>query len=680
MERNLDQIGASTRNAINNLNPSGLKNYLDLYSNLLQYATRFNQEVIEDYGTTPPPISDLVDHIFREFYQIMEAAGRTGSSDLINTVRAEIFRLSLAYHRQGVNYLFDKSIGLYSSYYRILFSSSATNDELVDGLLSSMNNILTMLTAGLGRAKTVQEVEQVNSDLESFYGTLEDILRISIEEGDAQTFHKVWNLGDDEFVMVRPKSRIYELRRQIDQAEEGEVERLESELETKERQQEVVQHLRTEFKETRFVAAAWAYREVRKGGLQEEVFKEMFSTSIKEYSFERLAEVYLQMLTNSRLDFFKWESEDADVFKGVQTSLPSTQTWLKDFFCAMGLLLLDPAEYDLDDLDERDNPLADVEIDRRSYPDLKETIQSVSEDDLEKFGVSQRTLDQVDKKKEAFLKFHEQMEDLLERREEDSIIESNLDPERISEFADGYISGFKEEFTLRQVLEDLGWLEIQQYDGEVEGFGYNTYYPKTAFMSDPPVELVQDIDRRAQNHISSILERWLSQAEDYLSKIEVESHDLLLEEVVETCSQFGRNESAPQALVVSGFRATNSITQSEYFVDDFTAYEAAIGGFHYSDSDPIPVYRTSTRKFDVLILTGEGQPVEVHEFQRDDQPVYLNIEEVTRDLLQEHNPDGFDEMDEEEIREKLQSVWLQILYYSKFDAVDRFGAQLTIQR
>lgn len=72
--------------------------------------------------------------------------------------------------------------------------------------------------------------------------------------------------------------------------------------------------------------------------------------------------------------------------------------------------------------------------------------------------------------------------------------------------------------------------------------------------------------------------------------------------------------------------------------------------------------------------------MEVHEFQRDDQPVYLNIEEVTRDLLQEHNPDGFDEMDEEEIREKLQSVWLQILYYSKFDAVDRFGAQLTVQR
>ena len=70
-----------------------------------------------------------------------------------------------------------------------------------------------------GCANSVEEVDQVSSDIESFYGTPEDLLRISIEENDAQTFHKVWNLGDDDFVRVRPESEIYDLRRRVNKLE-----------------------------------------------------------------------------------------------------------------------------------------------------------------------------------------------------------------------------------------------------------------------------------------------------------------------------------------------------------------------------------------------------------------------------------------------------------------------------
>lgn len=130
------------------------------------------------------------------------------------------------------------------------------------------------------------------------------------------------------------------------------------------------------------------------------------------------------------------------------------------------------------------------------------------------------------------------MEAILERREEDFIIESELDFEKVPDFTDSYVSGFEEQFMFRQILKDLGWLEVQQYDGETEGFGYNVRYPKTAFISTS--RIVHDIDRRTQNHANSILDRWLTQAEGSLSEIEVQSHDLLLDEVIEFCTQLDR--------------------------------------------------------------------------------------------------------------------------------------------
>jgi hypothetical protein len=56
----------------------------------------------------------------------------------------------------------------------------------------------------------------------------------------------------------------------------------------------------------------------------------------------------------------------------------------------------------------------------------------------------------------------------------------------------------------------------------------------------------------------------------------------------------------------------------------------------------------------------------------------VDIENVTRDLLRDHNLEAFEQMNEEEIRERLQSAWLQVLHYSKFNSNDYFGSQLTV--
>lgn len=712
LERNLDQIGASTRNAIGNLNPSGLENYLELYTDLLQYATTLNRELIEDYGGTPAPISDLVDHIYRKFYQIMEAAGETGSSDLINTVRAEIFRLSLAYHRQEENYLFEKSISLYASYYRILFSKQSVDYSLVSGLLSSMDSILTMLTAALGRTNTVEEVERVSSDIDSIYGTLEDILRLSVKKGDSQTFNNVWNLGDDDFVMVRPEAEIYELRRRIDELERAEnwenlenrleflereqnlmkefqfrykerqeqpeLDRLESRLEMLEMRREKVKGFQSKFEETQFVAAAWAYREVQTGNLPESVFQEIFSESINRYSFDKLADEYFQILTDPQLNLLRWESEDSDVFKGVRVSQSAVSTWLQEFSCAMGLLFLDAEGYDLDDLEEGDNPMADLDIERVSYPNLGETIESISKEELSKTGVANSELEDLEDKREILLAFHDQMQKILERREEDYIIESDLDSEKVSNFKESYVSGFEDRFNLREVLDDIGWLKTHEYDRETEGSGLNIYSPKGAFISDPPEGFVHSVDRRVQNHVNSIIERWIEQTPDYLPQIKVQSHELLPEEIEEACSILDEKEKRPKAIIISGLRASNSLRRSDYFVERFSENKGVLGGFSYDDGEPVPIYRGSTRSFEGLVLAGDEQSLEVSEYQRDGDTVFVNIEKVTRALLKEEDPQEFEEMTDEEIRDCLQSVRIQTRYYSEIEASAEFGVLLTV--
>lgn len=680
VDRNLGRLGANTRNAVNNLNPTQLEKYLGYYIELLGYLAALNQSVTTNQDSTPAPVSDLVNHIYREFYPILEAAAQTGSSDLIGTVRGEIYRLSMAYHQQNETGLFEKSINLYASYYRVLSASSVVDSEQIHNLLSSLNNILTVLTGALGRIRTVEEGDSIASDIESFYEVLERIFQIAIEDGDDQTFNNIWDLGADEFVMVRSDGSIHRLKQKLEGIDDDEEqEQLKQELAVEKRQQEAVESFQNGFEETRFIAAAWAYREVRAGNLEQRVFQEMFSESIKGYSFATLAEVYLRICDSPRMDLFRWETEDADIFKGVRMSMPAVQTWVMEFFCAMGILLLDADQYEIDDLAESDNPMANIAIERQSYPDLTKTINSVTEDDLAKTGIAETELDDIKETKVVFVALHQQMEALLERREEDRVIDADVDPEKVSDFENTYISEFVDQFVLRTVFDDLGWLTVQQYDENLDivPSGFRTFYPKEGFLPDLPVDVIHSLDRRARNHVDPLLQTWLDNEQDHLLREQIDAYDELPEELVQVCMDLENNGRTPQAILVSGFRATNILTDSDCFDGNYQPVEDAFGGFSFNENR-IPVYEDPVGEFDALVLAGSNRPAELIEYQRANTPVFVDIKKVTRRFLEEQDPDGFPELTDEEIREKLQQVWVEIYYYAQFEASEDFGTILTI--
>ena len=174
--------------------------------------------------------------------------------------------------------------------------------------------------------------------------------------------------------------------------------------------------------------------------------------------FAGLAEVYLRLCSQPRLDLFRWESEDADVFKGVRMSQPAAHTWLQEFFCAMGLLLLDHDEYTGEDMREPDNPLATIGIGRQSYPDLTDTIKAVTAEELARTGVADTELKDLEEKKAVFLALHQQMEEILERQEEDEVIDAPLDPDKVADFEERYVFTFTDQFVFRHLLDEATFL------------------------------------------------------------------------------------------------------------------------------------------------------------------------------------------------------------------------------
>lgn len=675
IERNMAQIRESARTAIEELRQAGLEYYLKLYTGLLEYTTELNREVVEKYSGTPQPLSRLINRVYRRFYPILEGVGRTGDSELINTVRAEIFRISMIFHQQGETELFDKSVSLYSLLYQALVSSGEDNQNMVHNLLSNFQNLQTLLVASFRDARSREEAEQVVENIESYYETLEDFLRIALEHSDAQTFNNAWNLGVDAFILVDSEMEIYDLEWELENAEsEGEAEKIEEELEYKRYEQETVERFTSEFEVSRYTAAAWAHQMLKQGELPAETFRKIFSESIKNRysSFGALNESYFRFFEQMQLDFFRWESDDADIFKGAQVSQPAVHGWLKEFYCIMALILLDPDDFDVDDIDESENPLANLEIDRVTYPGFEESIEQVSEEELEDVPVPDRVVEELDERKELFLALDEQMQEVLERKEEDFVIESDLDSEMVSNYRDNYAEKFEEQFVLRKVFADLGWLDIEPYDEEDDPrqLVFNLRLPKGAFIEEPPTEYMLSVDREAREHINGVLEYWLDEG---VSEVEVEGHEQLLDAVEKVYEE----EGDVKAVLFSSTKARQTITRSDRFDLDFGDSNNIFGGFEI-DSEMVPVYTDPSRVFSLLVLTEPEMKPQINEYRKDGRIVDVKLKEITRELLREERGENFEEMSEEEIREQLQGIWIQGYYYWLMDSGDGFGTIISV--
>jgi hypothetical protein len=650
IDRNLDYINDSCKQAIDNLNSSGLRRHMEFYTDILQYVTR--SPIVSSSTST-----GLIDRIHREFYHIFDAAANTGNAELINTLRAQTSHICLRYHLRGDKALFDKFLGLYTNYYKVLTSQPGSNtDDLVHGFLVSIKNLQTRLIAELGRAETEDEVNEVAANIQSWYEVLEDVFRHSIELGDAKTFNTVWSLGKDEFILADPRRSsptIYELQRQVEKADDDEErDQLETRLDAYKEKERVIDLFQEEFEHIQFTAAARAFLACKHGELPEEDFADMFDESIVNSlaSISKLSEIYFRLRQNPQIvSLLKWESEDLDVFKGVQTSLPATQTWLKEFYFVVSLLLLDPDDFPDNDIAPDDNPLTELDVTKQAYPGFQETLDGLDEDVFKRLPVPDEQLDQFEKRKELLRSLYTQMQDVLERREEDRIIEADIDPKKVENYKDSYVSQFVDSFTLRQALIDLNWWTQDELDDPdaIPPPDFRRWYPKHPFIEAQRVDSVQYLDGDIASHVTAIIERILDECNSYLAAETVSSQGAVPARVAELST--AKN---PVALITGRYRPRCAIRDSDAFDSDYVESDHCIGGFQYTDDQPtVPVYSEPEMKPDVLLLTKPTIQPEFTERVESDAPVDIKITAAKRELIREVKGDEeYDALSDDDTR------------------------------
>jgi hypothetical protein len=221
---------------------------------------------------------------------------------------------------------------------------------------------------------------------------------------------------------------------------------------------------------------------------------------------------------------------------------------------------------------------------------------------------------------------------------------------------------------------------LEQYSGEDDSkvIDYKTFYPKNGFIPNPPAEFIHRLDQQVSNIIDYLTNGWFLEEQEQLEEVTVNEYEALPEEVSEVCSGFEGQDKPVRGIVVGDFRAGRVLRDSNYFVDSYPQRGDIVGEFSF-DEGRVPIYRESIGDFGLLVLAGDDQLVEFTEYQRESESLFVEIGKVTRSLLQELDEDQYEEMSEEEIRDKLMDVYLKVFYYAEVNASDVFGAIVKIE-
>lgn len=225
---------------------------------------------------------------------------------------------------------------------------------------------------------------------------------------------------------------------------------------------------------------------------------------------------------------------------------------------------------------------------------------------------------------------------------------------------------------------DLDWWIQDELDDPdaIPPSGYRRWYPKHPFIEDQREDYVQHLDADIASHVTAIIERILDECDPYLAAETVSSHDAVPDQVAELCPA-----RDPVALIVGRYRPRRAIRDSDAFDPDYTEFDHCIGGFQYADNQPtVPVYSEPEMEPDVLLLTEPKTKPKFTERSESDASVDIEITAADRKLIREVTGDQeYEALSDEEIRDLLQCVWMQIEHRLIVDVSEDFGIRLTVE-
>ncbi|MFC5972646.1 hypothetical protein ACFPYI_15015 [Halomarina salina] len=705
VEKNMSHISEETRRAITESNPVEVEANLERYSLLLESALELEQGSFVNSDEASKIVDGHVDSILREIYRIIEAVAESGVTEIVTAVRAEIFRFALKFHRRREPSRFQRTVGLYNSFYRNLSANPNVDSEALRSLLYSVDNLSTSIFASLKDADTPKDAESVGKNIADFYEVVDDMLRSALQLGDGETFNNLWELGQigsyrvsdyrgiidrtsaeyDQELRSSLVTLVHELSNDTisqiqDQGENSGGEdllgrlpdfpklvRLQNRLITAEIQIEVAQSIRDNFKKIQFVAASHAYRMQQVGDLEPTEFSKICQTSLSQYDVHGLIDGYTLAISKAPHGMSKWNWNDSNAFKNAWVEMPSDDEVLGEFFCYMMLILIDPDEYELDGITEYNNPLAEVEPKERKPPNLRSIISNIEKEDIAVELLSSADKFEFEERRRILQVMNTNARKILKERNRKAIADADIDDDLVAEFRDTYEEEFCQRFILRTVLDDLGQLNVVEYDKDTSPLpsGYSVNYPKIAFL--PNHEVITHIGRDAQSHADTITSAWISDNRDNINEVEMDPEKPLPEKIAEVVRSEPANPNDSHALILSGVRARAAVRDSDYFQrgDGSTADS----GVFTVDNNEIPTYYGGVEKYDFLLLIGELSALELVEYRNNGQVVDIEVDAISH----ESNSGDDSDRSEDNIIDRGQYVHLQIKHYAEFSTTSYFA-------
>jgi hypothetical protein len=187
---------------------------------------------------------------------------------------------------------------------------------------------------------------------------------------------------------------------------------------------------------------------------------------------------------------------------------------------------------------------------------------------------------------------------------------------------------------------------------------------------------MQHLDTDIASHVTAITDRILNVCDPYLAAETVSSHDALPDRISQLCT--AKN---PVALIAGRYRPRLAIRNSDAFDPDYIESDHCIGGFQYTDDQPtVPVYSEPEMEPDILLLTEPTTQPEFTERSESDAPVDIKITATDRELIREVKGDEeYESLSDDDIRDLLQRVWMQIEHRLTVDISDDIGISISVE-
>lgn len=187
---------------------------------------------------------------------------------------------------------------------------------------------------------------------------------------------------------------------------------------------------------------------------------------------------------------------------------------------------------------------------------------------------------------------------------------------------------------------------------------------------------MQYLDADVTPQINAVIERILDECDSYLETETVTSHDALPDRVADLCTA-----KEPVALIAGRYRPRRAIRDSDRFDPEFVESDHYIGGFQFAEEQPaIPVYSEPELDPDILLLTEPTTQPEFTERSESDAPVDIEITAASRALIQEiKGEEEYEALSDDEIRNLLQRVWMQIEHRLTIEISDDIGVSISTE-